>query len=75
MAHAHTAPPSPAALRVKAIETLLVEKKLVDPDALAAVIDLFERQIGPRNGAKVVARAWADPGYRQRLLEDEREDA
>ncbi|HEX2528118.1 MAG TPA: nitrile hydratase subunit alpha [Geminicoccus sp.] len=70
MAHSHTAPPPPIALRVKAIESLLVEKKLIDPDALAAVIDLYERKIGPRNGAKVIARAWVDPDYKQRLLDD-----
>ena len=70
MAHSHTAPPPPIALRVKAIESLLVEKKLIDPDALAAVIDLYERKIGPRNGAKVIARAWVDPAYKQRLLDD-----
>ena len=70
MAHSHTAPPPPVALRVKAIETLLVKKNLVDPEALAAIIDLFERQIGPRNGAKVVARAWSDPAYKERLLAD-----
>jgi nitrile hydratase len=70
VAHSHTAPPPPIALRVKAIESLLVEKKLIDPDALAAVIDLYERKIGPRNGAKVIARAWVDPDYKQRLLDD-----
>jgi nitrile hydratase len=70
MAHAHTDPPVPAALRVKAIESLLVEKKLVDPDALAAIVELYEHKIGPRNGAKVVARAWADPAYKARLLQD-----
>jgi nitrile hydratase len=70
MSHAHTDPPVPAALRVKAIESLLIEKKLIDPDALAAVIELYEHKIGPRNGAKVVARAWADPAYKARLLQD-----
>lgn len=57
-------------LRVKALESLLVEKRLVDPAALDALIDTYERQVGPRNGARVVARAWVDPEYRRRLLED-----
>jgi nitrile hydratase len=57
-------------LRVKALESLLVEKGLVDPAALDELIDTYETRIGPRNGAKVVARAWADPAYRERLLSD-----
>jgi nitrile hydratase subunit alpha len=68
----HERPLSGPALRVKALESLLVEKGLVDPQALDALIDTFERNVGPRNGARVVARAWADPTYRQRLLEDGR---
>ncbi len=64
------APPSDMALRVKALESLLVEKGLVDPAALDAIIDTFEHKVGPRIGAAVVARAWADPGFRQRLLAD-----
>jgi nitrile hydratase len=63
-------PPSDLALRVKALETLLVDKGLVDPAALDAIIDTYEHKIGPRNGAKVVARAWSDPHYRARLLSD-----
>ncbi|MFC4294662.1 nitrile hydratase subunit alpha [Novosphingobium tardum] len=55
-------------LRVKAIEQLLVEKGLLDPAAMEKLIDLYENRIGPRNGAKVVAKAWADPDYRARLL-------
>jgi nitrile hydratase len=55
-------------LRVKSLESLLVEKGLVDPAALDALIDAYEHKIGPRNGAQVVARAWVDPGYKQRLL-------
>ncbi|WP_027134898.1 nitrile hydratase subunit alpha [Geminicoccus roseus] len=70
MAHGHTQPPSAAALRAKAIETLLVEKKLIDQGALEAIVELYEHKIGPRNGARVVARAWADPAYKARLLED-----
>jgi nitrile hydratase len=63
-------PPSDIALRVKALESLLVEKGLVDPAALDAIVDHFENRVGPRNGAKVVAKAWTDPAYRARLLED-----
>lgn len=61
---------SDAALRIKALESLLVEKQLIDPKALDAVVELYEHKIGPRNGAKVVARAWVDPDYRKRLLAD-----
>ena len=57
-------------LRVKALESLLVEKGLVDPAALDTLIDTYETKIGPRNGARVVARAWVDPAYRRRLLSD-----
>jgi nitrile hydratase len=63
-------PPSEIALRVKALESLLVEKGLVDPAALDAIVDYFETKVGPRNGARVVARAWTDPAYRQRLQDD-----
>jgi nitrile hydratase len=63
-------PPSDLALRVKALESLLIEKGLVDPAALDAIVDTYEHQIGPRNGAQVVARAWSDPTYRARLLTD-----
>jgi nitrile hydratase subunit alpha len=58
------------ALRVRALESLLTEKGLVDAKALDALIDTYETKVGPRNGAKVVARAWVDPAYRQRLLAD-----
>jgi nitrile hydratase len=68
--HDHQATPSDPALRVKALESLLVEKGLVDPAALDALIDTYEHKVGPRNGARVVARAWVDPAYRQRLLAD-----
>src|SRR5215472_4572671 len=68
--HEHQAVPSDPALRTKALESLLVEKGLVDSAALDALVDAYETKIGPRNGAHVVARAWLDPGYRQRLLED-----
>jgi nitrile hydratase subunit alpha len=66
--HDHQAVPSDLALRVKALESLLVEKGLVDRAALDTLIDAYEHKIGPRNGAGVVARAWADPAYKQRLL-------
>ena len=59
--HAHTAPPSDPELRIKALESLLVEKRLVDPAAIDAIIEAYETKIGPRNGARVVARAWTDP--------------
>lgn len=68
--HEHQDVPSDPALRVKALESLLVEKGIVDPAALDALIDHFEHKTGPRNGARVVARAWVDPGYRARLLAD-----
>jgi nitrile hydratase subunit alpha len=68
--HEHQALPSDPALRVKALESLLVEKGLVDRAALDALVDAYENKIGPRNGARVVARAWVDPAYRTRLLAD-----
>jgi nitrile hydratase len=64
----HDRPLSGPALRVKALESLLVEKGLVDPAALDELIDTFETKVGPRNGARVVAHAWVDPAYKQRLL-------
>jgi nitrile hydratase subunit alpha len=63
-------PPSDMELRVKALESVLVEKGLVDPAALDAIVDHFEHKVGPRNGARVVARAWSDPDYLMRLRED-----
>jgi nitrile hydratase len=68
--HAHQAVPSDLALRVKSLESLLVEKGLVDRAALDALIDTYEHKVGPRNGAQVVARAWVDPAYKERLLTD-----
>ncbi|HEX9790456.1 MAG TPA: nitrile hydratase subunit alpha [Kiloniellales bacterium] len=68
--HRHTEPPSELVLRVKALESLLVEKGLVDPAALDVLIDTYENKVGPRNGARVVARAWTDPAYKARLLSD-----
>ena len=67
---AHSAVPSDVALRVTALESLLVEKGLVDLAALDELVETYEHKIGPRNGAKVVARAWTDPAYKQRLLTD-----
>jgi nitrile hydratase len=64
----HERPLSGPALRVKALESLLVEKGLVDPKALDELIDTYETKVGPRNGARVVARAWVDPAYKKRLL-------
>src|SRR5205823_12342196 len=66
----HQVVPSDPALRVKALESLLVEKGLVDATALDALIDTYEHKVGPRNGARVVARAWVDPAYKNRLLAD-----
>ena len=70
MDHDHQELPSDPALRVMALESLLVEKGLVDPAALDALIDHYEHKIGPRDGARVVARAWVDPEYKKRLLAD-----
>ncbi len=66
--HSHL--PSDPALRVKAMETLLTQKGLVDPAALDALIDAYQNRIGPQNGAKVVARAWSNPAFRDALLKD-----
>src|SRR3546814_236770 len=68
--HAHGSELSDVALRVKALESLLIEKGLVDPASLDYLVDLYETKIGPRNGARVVAKAWADPAYRTWLLDD-----
>lgn len=68
--HDHDAPLSDTQLRVRALESLLVEKGLVDPAALDILIDTYETKVGPRNGARVVARAWADAEYKKRLMQD-----
>ena len=68
--HDHQVLPSDPALRVKSLESLLVEKGMVDLAALDAIVDTYEHKIGPRNGARVVARAWSDPNYKERLLKD-----
>lgn len=66
----HDAPPDPWAARVAALQNALTARGLVDPATLEAILDLYERQIGPRNGAAVVARAWTDPAYLARLRAD-----
>lgn len=68
--HEHQTVPSDLSLRVKSLESLLVEKGLVDPAALDALVDTMEHKVGPRNGAQVVARAWIDPAYKRRLLDN-----
>ncbi len=64
----HNRPLTDVELRVKALESLLVEKQLIDPAAVDSLIETYEKNVGPRNGAKVVAKAWTDPAYRERLL-------
>jgi nitrile hydratase len=68
--HDHTEPPSDLVLRVKALESLLVEKGLVDPAAIDLFIDAYETKIGPRNGARVVAHAWVEADFKKWLLQD-----
>jgi nitrile hydratase len=68
--HDHQAIPSDPALRVKALESLLVAKGLVDRAALDELVDTYAHKVGPRNGARVVARAWTDMEYKRRLLAD-----
>jgi nitrile hydratase len=68
--HDHQSSPSDLTLRVKALESLLVEKGLVDPAALDATIETVETKVGPHHGARVVARAWVDPEFKRRLLEN-----
>ena len=68
--HEHGSEISETQLRVRALETILTEKGYVEPAALDAIVEAFETRIGPKNGAKVVAKAWADPDFKRRLLED-----
>lgn len=68
--HPHSLLPPDPALRIRALETLLTQKGLIDPAALDVIIDTYENKIGPRNGAQVVARAWADPKFKAALLDD-----
>lgn len=70
MGSAHNRPLSDPEIRVKALESLLVDKGLIDPKALDELVDIYETKVGPHNGAQVVARAWTDPAYKKRLLED-----
>ena len=69
-AKSHGAPPSDVSLRVKALESLLVEKGVIDTKAVDLIIDTYESKVGPHNGARVVAKAWTDPAYKKRLLEN-----
>ena len=68
--HDHTEPPSDISLRVKALESLLITKGLVDASALDEIIDTYEHKVGPRNGAHLVAKAWVDPEFKKLLMED-----
>jgi nitrile hydratase len=68
--HDHGSELSEMELRARALETILVEKGYVEPAALAAMVEAYEIKIGPRNGAKLVAKAWSDPAFRQLLMED-----
>ena len=68
--HPHTLLPSDPALRVKALETILTQKGLIDPAALDEIIEIYETKIGPRNGAHVIAKAWTDPAFKAALLKD-----
>ncbi|WP_448647410.1 nitrile hydratase subunit alpha [Pseudomonas mohnii] len=68
--HNHSPSPSELSLRVKALESLLVEKGYFESSALDRIVETFEHKVGPRNGAKVIAKAWVDPAYKQRLLTD-----
>jgi nitrile hydratase subunit alpha len=68
--HEHGSELSEMQLRVRALETILTEKGYVDPAALDAIVETYETKIGPRNGARVVAKAWTDPAFRQALLAD-----
>ena len=68
--HPHAVLPPEPALRVKALETILTRKGLIDPAALDEIIDTYQNKIGPQNGARVVARAWSDPTFKAALLQD-----
>ena len=68
ISHSHV--PSDISLRVKALETVLAQKKIIDPEVLDKVVDRYQNQVGPQNGAKIVAKAWIDSDYKGRLLKD-----
>ncbi|OUJ09611.1 nitrile hydratase subunit alpha [Acetobacter sp. DsW_059] len=66
----YTSPPAYAALRIKAIQSLLIEKGIVSEEALNEVVDIYENKVGPHDGAKIIARAWTDVSFRKKLLDD-----
>lgn len=66
----HTRPKSPQQLRTEALEALLVERGLITSDAVDEVVEIFQNRVGPQNGARMVARAWVDPRFRERMLAD-----
>ena len=68
--HGHTRPKAPEQLRTEALEALLTEKGLIATDAVDAAVEVFQNDVGPQNGARMVARAWVDPAYRERMLAD-----
>lgn len=68
--HDHDHQDDPRALRAEALEAILIERGLVEPEAIDSTLDYFENQIGPMLGARVVAKAWADPEFKERLLDD-----
>ena len=68
--HPHNKPLSEVELRVKALESVLTEKQLIDPEAVDLIVETYETKIGPHNGAKVVAKAWTDPDFKKRLLKN-----
>lgn len=68
--HDHESELSEVELRVRALETILIEKGYVDPKALDNIVEAYETKIGPHNGAFVVAKAWSDPAFKQSLLAD-----
>ncbi len=71
MSKPHQGPPeSDASIRTRALEAILTEKGLIDPKALDLLVDTYQNKVGPRNGAKVVAKAWTDPAYKARLMAD-----
>jgi nitrile hydratase len=68
--HDHDNELDPFAARVRALETILTQKGLIDPVAIDVIVDTYETKVGPRNGARVVAKAWSDPAFAQRLAQD-----
>jgi nitrile hydratase len=68
--HDHQDPPSEPALRVKALETLLTQRGYIDPARIDETVDQFQNDVGPRNGARVIAKAWMDGAYKARLMND-----